>query len=230
MAAVAAAAAGVAAGGVAGPFWCGVAPSAAEAPFVAVGSVVPAVGAALGVGTPGAVPFEDAPVPVVAAVSVAAAGSGVAGAVRARVALVAGLGAVRAAVARVPAARVPVVREVVRAAEARAGRFAAGAPDLVAAAVPVPVGLVFGVGSGATNWAAEGCSDGCSGAGDAAVDGLAGASAGDRPLPVSAERGAGVLRRLLVRVARRPFCPSTATTTLLPNAAESEAPTKMGDG
>jgi hypothetical protein len=50
----------------------------------------------------------------------------------------------------------------------------------------------------------------------------------DRVLPPVAARGAGVRRRVLVRVLRRPFCPSEATPTFLPNAGAAEAPMKMG--
>jgi hypothetical protein len=56
---------------------------------------------------------------------------------------------------------------------------------------------------------------------------LAGTSADARPLPVGAERGAGVPRRV-GRVVRRPFCPSEATTSLLPNGVAREAPTERG--
>jgi len=139
--------------------------------------------------------------------------------------LVAGFGATRAAAVRAPVARVLPPRAVVRLVEVRAA-----VARLAGVLRPVPVAPVFAAGSAAGGWAVAGPSDGWFGAGDAAAEELAGASTGDRPLPVSAERGAGVLRRLLVRLARRPFCPSTATTTLLPNAAASEAPTKMGDG
>ncbi|HEX4249084.1 MAG TPA: hypothetical protein VH008_14570 [Pseudonocardia sp.] len=160
---------------------------------VAVSEVMVPVGAVLA----GAVPLvagSGVATGSGAAAGLAVVAAGLAAAVaRARaVRLVAGFGAARDAVTRVPAARVPVLREVLRCA--------------------------------AVGWSA-----GCSGAGDAAVEELAGVSTGDRPLPVTAERGAGVLLRLLVRDARLPFCPSTATTTLLPNAAGSEAPTKMGE-
>jgi hypothetical protein len=62
---------------------------------------------------------------------------------------------------------------------------------------------------------------------DLADLGLAGTSADARPPPVGAERGAGVPRRV-GRVVRRPFCPSEATTSLLPNGVEREAPTERG--
>jgi len=138
----------------------------------------------------------------------------------AAVVLVAGFGATRAAVARV--ARVPVPRAADRV---EAARFDPETPAGFAL-----VGFVSGVGSGAVDSAGAGCSVEWFGAPDSAAEKATGGGTGDRPLPVSAERGAGVLRRLLVRVARRPFCPSTATTPLLPNAAASEAPTEMGDG
>jgi hypothetical protein len=62
---------------------------------------------------------------------------------------------------------------------------------------------------------------------DLADLGLAGTSADARPLPVGAERGAGVPRRV-GRVVRRPFCPSEATRSLLPNGVKREAPTERG--
>jgi hypothetical protein len=138
------------------------------------------------------VPFVDVPFAEVSAPL--AAGSG---AVRAR--LVAGFGATRA-VPRAPVARVVAPREVVRPVEVRAE-----VARLAGVLRPVPVAPVFEVGSAAGDWAVAVPSEGWFGAGDAVVDESAGASEGDRPLPVSAERGAGVLRRLLVRVARRPF-------------------------